>query len=111
MEPTNCSTKVLNGDVAGGQDQVDAVLVIDLERCEPNRIVDDLLDGEAGELGTLGVAVIDVLAGDDDGARDVGARLVRVEGDGAPPVGDGGGGSGTVVGRDGKEEVLDEELL
>lgn len=72
----------------------------------------DLLDGEAGEIGAVGVEAVGVLAGDEDGSGDVGAGLVGVEGDGLPPVGDGGGGGGAVVGGgDGEEEVLDEELL
>lgn len=60
----------------------------------------------------MGVVEVGVLAGDGDGTGDVGAGLVSVEGDGLPPVGDGGrGGDAAVGGGDGEEEVLDEKLL
>lgn len=68
----------------------------------------DLLDRETGELGAEGVSEIGILAGDDDGARDIGGSLVGVERDGSPPLGDGGRRSG---GGDGGQEIFDENLL
>lgn len=112
MEAANGAAEILHGDVHGSKDEVDPVLVIDGERFGSDGGGDDLLDGETGEVGAVGVAVVGIFAGDENGAGDIGAGLVSVEGDGAPPVGDGGGGGGAVVGGgDGEEEVLDEELL
>ncbi|KAL6963583.1 hypothetical protein U1Q18_034594 [Sarracenia purpurea var. burkii] len=112
MKPANRPAEILYGDVHGGEDEVDPVLVIDGEWSGPDGAGDDLLDGEAGEVSPMGVTAVGVLAGDEDGSGDVGAGLVGVERNGAPPVGDGWGRGGAVVGRgDGEEEVLDEELL
>lgn len=73
---------------------------------------DDFLDRQTGEVGAVGVEVVGVFAGDEDGSGDVGAGLVGVEGDGLPPIGDGGERGGAAVsGGDGEKEVLDEELL
>jgi len=46
----------------------------------------------------VGVEEVAVLAGDGDGAGDVGAGLVGVERDSLPPVGDGGRGSDPAIG-------------
>lgn len=112
VEAADGAAEVLHGDVGGGEDEVDAVLVVDGEGLGLDGGGDDLLDGEAGEVGAVGVEVVGVLAGDEDGAGDIGAGLVGVEGDGAPPVWDGGGGGDAAAGGgDGEEEVLDEELV
>lgn len=110
MEPADGAAVVLHRDVVGREDQEDPVLVVDRERRGLDGGADDLLDGQAGERLAVGVEVVGVLAGDEDGPGDVGAGLVGVEGDGAPPVGDGGFGGGG-GGGDGEDEVLDEELL
>ena len=112
VEAANGAAEILYGDVLGGKDEVDPVPVVDGEGFGLDGGGDDLLDGEAGEVGAVGVTAIGVLTGDENGSGDVGAGLVGVEGDSAPPVGDGrGGGGAVVVGGDGEEEVLDEELL
>ena len=86
--------------------------MVDGEELRSDRGGDDLLHGEAGEVGALRAAGVGVLPGDEDRAGDVGAGLVSVEGDGAPPLRDGRGGSGAAIGGgDGEEEVLDEELV
>ena len=66
---------------------------------------DDVLHGEAGEVCAVGVAEVGVLAGDGDGAGDVGAGLVGVEDPTAPTeIGDlceglyGTGGGGGYIG-------------
>lgn len=110
MEAADGAAEVLHRDVVGREDQEDSVLVVDGERRGLDGGADDLLDGQAGERLAVGVEVVGVFAGDEDGPGDVSAGLVSVEGDGAPPVGDGwlsGGGGG----GDGEDEVLDEEFL
>ncbi|CAH9116211.1 unnamed protein product [Cuscuta epithymum] len=109
MESANRPAEILNSDVDGGEDKVDPVFVVDGEGLGSDRLRNDVLDGEAGELEALGVAAVGVLVGDAEGAGYVCAGLVGVESDGGPPLGDGGGGG--VGGGDGAEEVLDEELL
>lgn len=112
MEAADGAAEILHGDVGGGEDEVDAVLVIDGEGLGFDGGGDDPLHCEAREVGAVGVEAVGVLAGEENGARDVGAGLVGVQGDGLPPLGDGGGGGDAVVGGgDGEEEVLDEELL
>ena len=112
MEAANSSAEILDGDIPGGKDEVDAVLVVDGEALQSNCGGDDLLHGEAGEVGALGAAGVGVLPNDENGAGDVSASLVGVEGDGVPPLGDGGGRSGAAIGGgDGEEEVLDEQLV
>lgn len=121
MEAADGAAEVLHRDVLGGEDEVDAVAVVDGEAGGPRRGGDDLLDGEPREGATVGARGVLVLTGDDDGAGDVGARLVGVEGDSAPPLGHGGGrrrsggpcgrGAAAGGGGDGVEEVLDDELL
>ena len=98
VEAADGAAEVFHGDVFGGEDKVDPVAVVDGEGLGLDGGGNDLLHGEAREVGAVGVAEVGVLAGDGDGAGDVGAGLVGVEGDGAPPVGDGGGGGGAVVG-------------
>lgn len=52
--------------------------------------------------------MIGILAGDDDGARDIGASLVGVERYRPPPLRDGRRRS---VGGDGGQEMFDQNLL
>ncbi|GFY94489.1 EXORDIUM like 5 [Actinidia rufa] len=112
VEAANGAAEILYGDVLGGKDEVDPVPVVDGEGFGLDGGGDNLLDGKAGEVGAVGVTAVAVLTGDENGSGDVGAGLVGVEGDRAPPVGDRrGGGGAVVVGGDGEEEVLDEELL
>ena len=100
VEAADGAAEVLDGDVAGCEDEVDPVAVVHQEGLGRDGGGDDLLDGEAREGGAVGVARVGVLAGDGDGAGDVGAGLVGVEGDGAPPVGDGGGGGAGIGDRE-----------
>lgn len=62
-------------------------------------------------MGAEGVPEIGILAGDDDGARDIGAGLVGVERDRPPPLSDGGRRSGGSVGGDGGQEIFYQNLL
>lgn len=70
------------------------------------------MNSETGEVGAMGVLMVGVFSGDEDGARDVGVSLVGVERNGLPPVGDGGvRGCTAVGGGDGEEEIFDQEGL
>lgn len=88
METTNGSAKVLDCDVLGCEDEENSVLVVDGEWGGLHGVGDHLLHAQTCELGTMGVPEIGVFAGDEDGAGDVGAGLISVEGKCVPPVRD-----------------------
>lgn len=98
MKPTNCSTKVLNGNVFGSKDEVDPVLVIDRKRSRSDGVGDNLLYGKPREVGPVGVSLVSIVTGDDDRARDIGSGLIGVERNSSPPLGDGRRRCGAEVG-------------
>lgn len=94
MEPTNCSAKVLHGNILRSEYQKHPVPVVDGEWRGSDGGGDNLLDGEASEVGAVGVVEVRVFAGDDDGAGDIGTGLISVKRDGLPPLRDRRGRSG-----------------
>ena len=68
-----------------------------------------MLDRETGEGSTVGVEPVGSFRAEADVAGDVGAGLVGVEGDGAPPLGDRGRRSGVV--GEGADEGTEDVFL
>ena len=111
VEAADGAAEVLHGDVLGGQNQVDSVLVVHRERGGADRAGNHLLDREARELRAVWVPLIRVLAGDQHRSRHVGAGLVSVQRHRAPPLRDGGGGGSSVRRRDRQEKIFNQKLL
>lgn len=110
MEPTDCSTKVLYRYVLRCKDQVDPVFVIHWERSRFHGSGYHLLDGKTSQVDPMRVGLIGVFTSDEDRTRDIGAGLICVKRDSAPPFGDRRLSSSSGR-RNGIDEVLNEELL
>lgn len=94
MKPTNCSTEVLHGNILRSKHQKHPVPVVDRERRGSDGGGDNVLNGEASEIGSVGVVDVGVFAGDDDVAGDISTGLISVKGYSLPPLRDGRGRRG-----------------
>ncbi|CAD5190919.1 unnamed protein product [Musa acuminata subsp. malaccensis] len=110
VEATGLHAEVLDGDVGRGEDEVEATAGIDRDGAAGggHGVADDGLDGEAGEGAAAGVVAVGPLRAEEHDGGDIGAGLVGVEADGAPPGGDGRvrGGRGGDGAEKGTEDVL-----
>ncbi|GAB4858741.1 hypothetical protein Ancab_010215 [Ancistrocladus abbreviatus] len=111
VEATDLIAEVLDVDVWGSEEEVEAALLGDGERFggSGDGGFQDGLEGQAGEGFSVGVEAVVLFGTEGNGAGYVCPRLVGVEADGVPPAGYGRFWGG--MGRDGGDEFADYPFL